>query len=280
VPCLRSRHPIPPPTLCNPPPNHQDVCNGVAGLCGVPLRSVAWLGTHNSAAVAPQLACPLPRQFANQAAPLLAQLAAGARALNFDVVRRSDGGGGGGGGGALAFGHGLCANAAAAPRAVFDSLGSWLRSHPSEALLLHIDDSSEGGDRGAAAAARRELEAALAASALRPLVVESMPSAGTPLRTLRGRAVVVFDAASWAGGGARSSSGVWLKAWSGASAAGGRGYAAAPGEAGATAGRVAGDLLATLGGGNGGGGGGPWPRDAGCGGVPFRSFSFGSADWK
>ena len=240
-----------------PPP---DVAQDVA-LQDVALRDVVWLGTHNSMAIASQLGCGgLAKNFASQAAPVAAQLAAGVRVLNLDVAPR---------GGRPAFVHGHCANARVSPAALLAELAEWLAARPGESLVLHFDDSGAAGDEGAEAALRAAVEAAVDASPLAPLLYRGPLDGGTRLSALRGRAALVFDAPQWAGGGAASSAGRWLKAWGEASS--GRSYVADPAAAAATRDAVAAQLLDAFGGARFGPGR--------CGGAAFRSFSLGSGDW-
>jgi hypothetical protein len=240
-------------------------CNGVPGLCGVPVRSATWLGTHNSLAIASELACPLRRQFSNQAAPVLSQLAAGARVLNIDADLRA---------GRVIFGHGLCANARTTPAVLFDQLGGWLAAHPGETLVLHFDDNGQKDNADVAASMRDQVMSLMAASPLGPFVRSEAVGRDTLMSDVRGKAVVVFDAPQWGGGGAATSSrGVWLKAWGEASSD--RLYATDPARAAATRDEVSRQLLARF-------SSGAWgSQGARCGAdVPFRSFSFGSGDWQ
>lgn len=89
-------------------------------------------------AIAPELSCgTLRRQFANQAAPVAAQLAAGVRVLNLDADLKA---------GSLVFSHSICANGVSTPAKLFDQLGAWLAANPSETLVLYYDDNAKRGD--------------------------------------------------------------------------------------------------------------------------------------
>ncbi|KAI8464007.1 MAG: PLC-like phosphodiesterase [Monoraphidium minutum] len=238
------------------------VCNGVRGLCALPVRQAMWLGTHNSLAIYEEFGCPLKRNFANQAAPVLDQIAAGARVLNIDADLRQ---------GRLVFGHGLCVNAKTLPGALFDQLGSWLSDHPSESLVLHFDDNGQKDDPKVSSDMHDQIAAEIAASRLGPLVRSEAVAASTLVGDVRGRAVVVFDALQWGGGGdATTSRGTWLKAWGEASSD--DLYASDPSKAAATRDAVAAQLLARF---------KAWgPAESRCGqALPFRSWSFGSGDW-
>jgi len=247
----------------------QAVCNSVAGLCAVPVSQTLWLGSHNSMAIYGELAClrALRGSFANQAAPVSAQLDAGVRVLNLDADLKA---------GAPTFTHGFCANGGMAPTALFDQLGAWLRGHPSETLVLNFDDNERGGDGAEAVSAqRKQMEDALAASSLGRLVFSKGPVTPTTLMAdVRGKAVVSFDAGGWAGGGgaATSSNGVWLKAWSEFESD--QSYVNNAALAVRSADAVADQLVSNF------ESDGWAAKAARCGGVPFRSLSFGSSDWR
>ncbi|KAF8065807.1 hypothetical protein HT031_002867 [Scenedesmus sp. PABB004] len=169
-----------------PLPAGTPACNGVPGLCDVPVRLVAWPGTHNSNAVAGRAIT------SSQELGFRAQLAAGARLFDLDA---------GDGGARLAHCLGcFCASAAdpadSDPAAVFGAMAEFLAANPRDVLLIGLSNIN-CGDK---AAARRSILAALAASPLRAHVATQVVGAATTLGELveSGQRAVLLFYDAWA----------------------------------------------------------------------------------
>lgn len=162
-------------------------CNGVKGLCEVPVRYALFGGTHNSNSIR-----AVPAVFENQKLGFLAQLQQGVRVFDLDYSGQSNG----------RFAH--CANcfcgyapaaADALASSVFNTMGDFLTANPTEVLVLGMSNVNCGSANGGVAGARAELLGALAQSSLNQYLPSSAVGPDTTLGQLVDsgqRALLVF----------------------------------------------------------------------------------------
>eukprot|EP00878_Enallax_costatus_P015142 GHUV01015854.1.p1 GENE.GHUV01015854.1~~GHUV01015854.1.p1 ORF type:complete len:247 (+),score=76.13 GHUV01015854.1:631-1371(+) len=118
-------------------PSGTPACNGVAGLCSVPVRLVTFPGTHNSMAIRNNITLA-----ASQALSFKQQLQAGARLFDIDYAGARFGG---------RFGHCFscfCSFAAdpndADPTKVFTVMADFLAANPRDVIVLGLSNINCG----------------------------------------------------------------------------------------------------------------------------------------
>eukprot|EP00879_Flechtneria_rotunda_P029878 GHRR01032341.1.p1 GENE.GHRR01032341.1~~GHRR01032341.1.p1 ORF type:complete len:385 (+),score=177.48 GHRR01032341.1:385-1539(+) len=155
-------------------PADTPACNGVPGLCSVPVRYVTFAGTHNSNAIKnPQGAIAETQKLGFKE-----QLEAGVRLFDLDYAGSQNG---------ARFGHCLgcfCSYAAdpaeADPAQVFAVMADFLMAHPHDLIVLGMSNIN-CGDK---AAARQQLLSMLAGSALNKLMATQVIQPSTTLSEL------------------------------------------------------------------------------------------------
>ena len=119
---------------------------------GVPFRNAPWLGTHNSFNSIAEMGPALSTTDANQQLSLVEQLRVGVRSLELDLHWVPNPWAGGF---APVVCHGQSGAGCSVEKPLADVLppiGDWLRAHPSQVLLLYLENQL-GGEQGSSAAA-------------------------------------------------------------------------------------------------------------------------------